>query len=135
MADKPTPTVDVWNKPFWDACKDRRLTMQRCETTGKYWFPPAPVSPFAPRGKWKWIECSGRGTVVSWVVFHQKYFAGFEDELPYNVAMIRLDEGPTLISNIKADNDDIQIGMPVSVTFEKRGEFLIPTFEPGAVEA
>lgn len=129
MAEKPAPVVDVWNKRFWDACRERRVMVQQCATTGRAWFPPAPVSPFAPGGQWDWIACSGRGEVLSFVVFHQKYFAGFADELPYNVAMIRLVEGPVLISNIVGKDTSITVGMPVEVLFEDRGEFTVPVFK------
>lgn len=134
MSEKPEPSVDVWNRPFWDACREKRLTVQRCANTGKCWFPPAPVSPFDPMSDWNWVECSGNAEVISWVVFHQKYFAGFADELPYNVAMVQLEEGPVLVTNIQADNDAVHIGMPVAVTFEDRGDFTVPLFEPRAVQ-
>jgi uncharacterized OB-fold protein len=125
---KPSPTIDVWNKPFWDACASRRLLLQRCGTTGKCWYPPAPNSPYAPRGPWEWSECSGRGTVLSWVVFHQKYFDGFADEIPYAVAMVRLAEGATVLTNIQGDRGSIAVGSPVEVAFEDRGSDVVPVF-------
>lgn len=124
----PEPTIDPWNKPFWDACGQGRLLMQRCRTTGRTWYPPAPVSPFDLDGGWDWVECSGRGTILSWVVFHQKYFAGFADRLPYNCALIELEEGARLISNVDAPNDQVGIGRAVTVKFEPRGAFKVPVF-------
>lgn len=128
MADKPQPIVDVWNKPFWDACRERRLTVQRCEDTSRTWFPPSPVSPFSPDAAWAWVDCSGKGKVLSWVKFHQKYFSGFADELPYNVAMIELAEGAVLISNVLPQDQDLTVGMDVEVVFENRGDFVVPLF-------
>lgn len=124
----PQPTIDVWNNPFWDACGEGKLKMQRCRATGKTWYPPAPVSPFDIRAGWDWVECSGRGTVLSWVVFHQKYFPGFADRIPYNCAMVKLDEGAVIVSNIDAPNDAIRIGQKVAVKFEPRGAFNVPIF-------
>ncbi len=124
----PEPTIDVWNKPFWDACGEGRLIVQRCRGTNKTWYPPSPVSPFDFRAGWEWIECSGRGEVVSWVVFHQKYFAGFADRLPYNCALIQLEEGALVVSNIDAPNDAIRIGQQVAAKFELRGAFNVPIF-------
>ena len=63
-------------------------------------LPPAPVSPFTGRPEWDWITASGRGTLWSFVVFHQSYFAGMKDELPYPVVMVKLDEGPFLLTNL-----------------------------------
>ena len=78
------------------------------------------------------LEASGLGTVTSWVVFHQKYYAGFADELPYNVAMVQLDEGPCIFTNLVGiANDDIRIGQRVRVTFRDANEQVsIPVFEP-----
>jgi uncharacterized OB-fold protein len=127
-ANMPQPALDPWNKPFWDACAEGRLTFQRCNETGKAWYPPSPVSPYEPTATWDWIESTGKGEVLSWVVFHQKYFPGFSDRMPYNVAMIRLDEGPVLLSNILAPNEEIRIGRRVRVQFEQRGEVSVPVF-------
>ena len=126
----PQPAIDNWNRPFWDACAEGILSVQRCRDTGKTWFPPAPVSPFSPKGEWEWIRCSGGAEVLSWVVFHQKYFAGFGDRLPYNVAVVKLDEGALMCTNIDAPNETIQIGQRVQVAFEQRGEVNVPVFKP-----
>jgi len=134
-AAMPQPAIDVWNRPFWDACAEGRLTFQRCKATGKAWYPPSPVSPYDLRAEWEWEDSAGQGTIVSWVVFHQKYFAGFADRLPYNVAIVRLDEGFSILSNIAAPNDTIRIGQRVSLAFEQRGNVNVPIFlpmEPGA---
>ena len=125
---KPEPIVDVWNKPFWDACREGRLVLQRCAATGRCWYPPGPRSPYDQRAAWEWVACSGRGTVRSFVIFHQKYFEGYADELPYNVAMVELEEGATLLSNIRSPNAAVRIGAPVTVAFDDRGAFKVPVF-------
>ena len=125
---KPKPAIDVWNKPFWDACAKHRLLLQRCSETGQCWYPPGPNSPYAPRAKWEWVECSGKGKVLSWVVFHQKYFDSFADELPYAVAMVRLAEGATVLTNIQGKRDSLAVGSPVEVVFDDRGDCIVPLF-------
>ncbi|HSV54297.1 MAG TPA: OB-fold domain-containing protein [Burkholderiaceae bacterium] len=129
---KPLPVIDVWNKPFWDACREHRFVMQRARATGEFWFPPSPVAPGTLSKEWEWAELSGLGTVTSWVVFHQKYYAGFADELPYNVAMVQLDEGPFIFTNLVGIvNEDIRVGQRVRVTFRDASEQVsIPVFEP-----
>lgn len=126
---KPTPLIDVWNTPFWEACKEKRLVLQRCSKTGQCWYPPAPVSPYDPYADWEWVECSGKGEIVSWIIFHHNYFAGFAEEIPYNVTMVRLDEGAVLLTNIIDGNDRLAKGAKVEVAFEDRGEFTVPLFE------
>lgn len=130
MYEKPLPVIDKWNKPFWDACNEDRLTAQRCAKTGRFWFPPAPVSPYSGTSNWTWEALSGQGIILSWVVMHQKYFKGFAEELPYNIVQIELDEGPVLISNlVGVENDNIARGARVSVVFEKATEGLhLPKF-------
>ncbi len=134
LATRPKPLVDNWNRPFWDACREHKLTLQRCKATGQCFFPPAPVSPFTGRPDWEWVTASGKGTVWSWVVFHQGYFAGMKDELPYPVVMVQLDEGPFLLTNVEGmEAEDIAIGQRVSVRFPGGPEgFVLPQFGPEA---
>jgi uncharacterized protein len=132
LQTRPMPTIDNWNRSFWDACRDRRLTLQRCRQTGRCFFPPAPVSPFTGRAEWDWVEASGKGELWSFVVFHQNYFAETADELPYPVAMVKLDEGPFLLTNLDGMTaSDARIGMRVSVRFPGGPDgLLLPQFGP-----
>jgi uncharacterized OB-fold protein len=134
LSTRPKPLVDNWNKPFWDACAEGKLTLQRCRATGKCFFPPAPVSPFTGRPDWEWITASGHGTLWSFVIFHQSYFPEMRDELPYPVVMVKLDEGPYLLTNIDAlKSEDLKIGMRMTVRFPGGPEgFALPQFGPEA---
>ena len=80
---KPLPPLEVWSRPFWDACREQRLIAQRCDVSGEVFFPPAPVSPVTRTEQWSWVELSGLGTVWSWVIMHQRYFKGFAEDVPY----------------------------------------------------
>jgi uncharacterized OB-fold protein len=134
LSTRPKPLVDNWNKPFWAACAEGRLTLQRCKATGKCFFPPAPVSPFTGRPDWEWITASGRGMLWSFVIFHQSYFPGMRDELPYPVVMVKLDEGPYLLTNLDGlEPEDLKIGMRLAVRFPGGPEgFVLPQFGPEA---
>ena len=129
---RPKPKIDNWNKPFWEASKEHKLVLQRCQLTGKCFFPPAPVSPFTGRPEWEWIEASGAGELWSFVVFHQNYFDGMKDELPYPVAMVKLDEGPFLLTNMDGmAASEARIGMRLSVRFPGGPDgFVLPQFGP-----
>ena len=128
---KPLPKIDVWNKPFWDATQEEIFLAQK-DAEGNVWFPPSPVSPFTRSDQWKWVRLSGHGRVASWVVFHQKYFSGFAEDIPYNVALVELKEGPRIITNLVGlANEDIQIGMDVELVFRDATEhFKLPVFQP-----
>ncbi len=132
LATRPKPLVDNWNKPFWEACRQGRLIVQKCGQTGKCFFPPAPVSPFTGKPDWEWITASGKGELWSFVVFHQQYFSGMADELPYPVAMVKLDEGPYMLTNlVDMSADEAKIGMRLSVRFPGGPEgFVLPQFGP-----
>jgi len=115
----PAPVTDRWNKPFWDACRERRLIAQRCLVSGAVWLPPAPVSPITRTDAWEWVQLSGLGRIRSWIRMHKSYFAEFPHTLPYNVIQVALDEGPVIISSMTDPHEaSIAIGMRVSVQFE-----------------
>ncbi len=130
---KPLPEEDKWSGPFYAAALQGKLVMQRCAATGRFFFPPAPVSPYTRDTKWTWEELSGKGRIGSYVVMHQKYFAGFDEEMPYPVIDVDLEEGGArMMSNIVELGDrKLEVGMPVEVVFQKASEeFALPVFRP-----
>ena len=130
QATKPLPHIDRWTRPFWEACRERRLVMQKCGSTGKFWFPPGPVSPFTRTSNWDWSSLSGRGRIASYIIMHQVYFDGFADEVPYSIVQIELAEGPLMISNlVGVPLDRITVGMSVRVVFDAGPDgWTIPKF-------
>ena len=131
---KPLPTITPLNQPYWDGLKNRELRMQRCDGCHKVWYPAAPFCPRCWSRKFTWDKLSGRGRVSSWVVFHQSYFKGFENDIPYNVAEVELDEGPRLMTNlVGVANDDIKAGMAVEVVYDNVTEELtLAKFRPAS---
>jgi hypothetical protein len=71
------------------------------------------------------------------VVFHRAYYPGYADDVPYNTAIIELEEGPRMHTNIVGcANEDIHIGMPVEVVFEPfDDEIALPKFRPTGAPA
>jgi len=129
---KPVPARSPLNAPYWDGLKRHELQLQRCQECGKIWYPPAPFCPECWSRQVTWQTLSGRGKVTAWVVFHQAYFASFTADVPYNVAEVELDEGPRLLTNLVAvDNDDITMDMPVEIVFEDvTAEVTLAKFRP-----
>lgn len=139
MTDKPSrlegvtlPSMTDEVKPFWDAARNHELRMQQCDDCEYVRWVPSPVCPECWSKDYEWTELAGKGTVNSWVIFHKPYYEAFEDDVPYNVAEIELEEGPRYIANIlEVENDDIYTGMPVEVVFEDIQEDLtLPQFKP-----
>jgi uncharacterized OB-fold protein len=116
---KPLPTITEDNRPFWDGARNGRLMMQRCRHCDHTRYPVARICPRCLFAEAEWVELSGRGAIFSYVVFHQVYDKSFKDDVPYNVALIQLDEGPRLFSNIKTvDGAKPKVGDRVEVCFD-----------------
>src|SRR5205085_3839396 len=110
--------------------KRGELLIQRCASCGTLRHPPRPACPSCRSLEWGTQRSSGRGSVHSYVVHHHPPVPGFEP--PYVVAVIELEEGTRLVSNVIAvDPADVKIGMPVEVAFEAvDDELTLPLFRP-----
>ena len=125
--------IDEGNKAFWDACAAGELRMQRCITCGHLRYPISTVCPECLSEDAAWELLSGRGTVVSFCIFRHAYNEAWRDRLPYNVALIQLEEGPRMLSNVHGVSpDEIRVGLEVKVAFEVEQGFSIPVFERAA---
>lgn len=104
---------------------DGRLLFQRCAECGHAWLPPRPECPSCWRPADVWEEAGGAAELISWVVYHRAYSPDFADRLPYNVALVRLAEGPQLVTNLVGveDWDGLGDATPLRLTIETdRGE-------------
>ena len=116
---KPLPHITPLTQPFWDAARAGRLMVQRCDRCGHTRFPPSKICDCCLSDETTWVEVGHQGTVWSVCEFHRAYFRGFEADLPYNVALVRLDDGPRLYTNLVSVHDhEIEIGMRVQAVFE-----------------
>lgn len=126
---KPLPRIDTLNKPFWEAARAEKLVIQACDDCGDVRFPPSPVCPKCLSAAQSWKAASGNGTLKSWVDFHRAYWGGFNGALPYRVCLVRLEEGPLLISNLVGASDAAKLGAAVRVVFEKAtDDITLPKF-------
>ncbi len=128
--NKPLPTLTEDNRPFWDSCKSGRLSFQKCSACGHLRYPISPFCPECLSAEYAWTPVSGRGTVFSYVVFHQAYHPGFKGELPYNVALVQLEEGPRMYGNVVGvPHDAVKIGDALEAVFDAvTPEITIPRF-------
>ncbi|GAA0988412.1 OB-fold domain-containing protein [Acrocarpospora macrocephala] len=126
---RPVPVVTEENRPFWEGLAEGRLLLQRCSGCGHPRYPIALVCPRCLSKEHGWEAMSGRGTVFSSVVFHQVYHPAFADRVPYNVAMVELDEGPLIMTNV-VGTDQVTVGMPVQVIFTAIEGAVIHQFVP-----
>jgi hypothetical protein len=126
------PAVDDGNRPFWDGCREGVLKLQRCGGCGRLRYPVAPVCPHCLSEDARWEAVSGRGEIYSFAVFRHAYNDAWRDRVPYAVALVRLEEGPTLIGDVTGiDPADISVGMLVEAVFERvSDEITVPAFAP-----
>jgi uncharacterized OB-fold protein len=129
---KPLPISSPESQPFWEGCRRHELLIQRCALCHAFWFPPSILCQECLSTEWNWTKTSGRGRVYSFVVFHRIYHTGFASEIPYVVAVVELEEGPRLMSNIiGCDPHTVHCEMPVEVVFEDVSEAVtLPKFCP-----
>ncbi len=128
---KQLPAVTKSNQGFWDAARRHELAAYQCQNCGTYYAQPVTcIKCGAPR--MEWVKVSGRGQVFTFCVYRQSFHPAWQNDIPYNVAYIQLDEGPLLMSSVAGcKNEDIYVGMPVAVTFEDiTPEISLPKFKP-----
>jgi uncharacterized OB-fold protein len=132
--NKPLPKPDPVTKPYWDSVKAHAMQIQKCNDTDQYFFYPRGISPFTGSTNISWEEVSGRGEIYAFTILPTQRSAWPGFEAPYVVAMVELEEGPKLMTNIvnvEADPEHISVGMPVKVFYDDvTDEITLPKFEP-----
>ncbi|MCK9233005.1 MAG: Zn-ribbon domain-containing OB-fold protein [Syntrophales bacterium] len=131
---KPSPVVNPVARPFWDAAWEDQLVLQKCTDCDRFIFYPRLFCPHCHSDNLTWERASGKGTVYSYTVVLNNPPSPFLDDVPYVVAIIRLEEGVQMLSNIVGCKpEEVRCDMPVEVIFEQRGgDFKLPMFQPMA---
>jgi uncharacterized OB-fold protein len=126
----PAPNPSPWSQPFWDAAKAGRLLIQHCKACGRHVFYPRLYCPHCLAPDLGWIEASGRGAIYSFTLVCSNAPSAFAAETPYVVAVIRLEEGVRLLSNVVGcEPDELRCEAAVEVVFERKDErFTLPKF-------
>ena len=128
---RPTlPSITALTRPFWDAAAEGRYLLPRCNACDKHFFRPEVACPHCFATDWRWVEASGRGTLYSYSIVHKAPAPGFA--VPLVFAVVELDEGPCVFSNIVGcTHDDIRIGMRLQVQFDAVAPAIhLPRFHP-----
>ena len=130
MSTKAAPLPTPETQPYWDGCAAGELRLQRCTHCDAHYFPPRPFCPDCLSDEVTWEALSGRGTLHTYVINHRAA-PGFE--APYAIAVVQLEEGPRLMSNIvdvEQTPEALVLDMALEVTFEARGDVHVPLFRP-----
>ncbi|MBI4334401.1 MAG: Zn-ribbon domain-containing OB-fold protein [Chloroflexi bacterium] len=132
---KPMPSPDDDIAPMYEGLKKHEFRLCHCKKCGAWYWPATDCmkhdsEPYL--GNMEWAKASGKGKVFTFNVHYRAFHPGFVDELPYVYAMIELDEGPMITSNIiGCDPKEVKVGMPVEVVFQDiNDQFTLPMFRP-----
>ena len=121
MADHviPAPAQNPESTPFYEAAKEGKFMIRRCNACKKtHWYPRA-VCPFC-FGTTEWEQASGDGIIYSYSPMRR---AG------YTIAYVTLKEGPTMLTNIVGDPDKLSIGQAVKISWTAAADGTpVPTF-------
>ncbi|MHB8511622.1 MAG: bifunctional MaoC family dehydratase N-terminal/OB-fold nucleic acid binding domain-containing protein [Actinomycetota bacterium] len=128
LGQRTPPPMNSDTQFFWEGAKRGELLIQRCASCGVLRHPPRPMCGACRSLEWDSIASTGRGKVFSFVVHHHPPVPGFE--IPYVVALIELEEGTRIVSNvIDVEPGAMQIGMNVEVAFHNSGDVVLPVFK------
>lgn len=131
---KPLPVPTPETQPYWEAAKHHELMLPYCDPCRQFIFYPRPFCPRCFSWRVEWRKLSGRGTLYSYAIQYRAQAPGFQDDVPYITAIVELEEGPRMMSNLVAvepDPHQLQVGMPLEVVFDDvTEEVTLPKFRP-----
>lgn len=127
---RPAPTADERSAPFFDGASRGALVLQRCTNCGDHHFPITEICTNCLQTEMEWVDASGAATLFTFGVMHYLYHPGFAKELPYNVSVVELAEGPRMNASVDAPNEDLEVGMALKVAFDTVDGVAVPIFRP-----
>lgn len=131
-APLPTPMMNQDSEAYWRGVAEGRLLLRTCTTCGKAMFYPRIICPSCGSDRLDWREAAGTGTLYAFSIVHRAPDQAFRARVPYVIALVDLDEGPRMMTNIlECPAEAVRIGMRVAVCFEPRGDNgAVPQFRP-----
>jgi len=117
---EPARTLET--APFWDAIAQGRFVLPHCEECGEYFWYPRRFCPYCSSTSIAWPDVSGRGTVYSYTII-RKGQGPYKELGPYVLAIVELEEGPRLMTNVvAADPETVHVGQAVRVVLDPAGD-------------
>ena len=130
----PRPISPELTQPFWEAAKRHELVMPRCKICDQLFFYPRSECPRCLSTHLEWMRVSGRGRLHTYTVVYQPANAAFRDDTPPIYAVVQLDEGPRMVSNVvQCDIDAVRVDMPLEAIFDDvTPEWTLVKFKPAS---
>ncbi len=118
LATRPLPTVIEDTARFWESCKNHAMELQKCSACDYWRFYPSPVCHSCGSCDYEWLPVSGKGTIWTYTVLYRARGNSFADDMPIAIALIELEEGAFMMSNIiDCQPEDLKIGLPVTIDY------------------
>lgn len=126
--------LDDESAPYWQGCEEGELRLQQCDQCERWQFYPRCICMHCGSISLTWRVASGRAELLSFSVVHRSY-GEFATKVPYVVALVQLNEGPNMVSNVvDCEFGDLAIGMRLSVEFQRRETgTMVPVFVPESI--
>ena len=126
------PVVDDNTREYWEAAKEGKLLIKRCQVCMRAHHYPRPFCPYCWSQDVRWEEASGRAVLYTFSIVQRNDLAPFSDRVPYVAAIVDLEEGPRMMTDIvDVVPEEVRIGMDLRVTFvETAPDVSIPMFRP-----
>jgi len=124
---EPSPEWGEW----WEATRERRLLVQQCARCDRYQHYPRALCIHCGHAELAYREAAGTGTIYSFTVVHRAPGPA-APPVPYAVALVRLAEGPVVLTNVlAADLEALVCDAPVTLAWEPLADGrLLPVFAP-----
>lgn len=127
---KPLPLITEMSKIFYDGCRDGKLLYQKCDDCNETIFFPKHLCTACMGRNLSWEASAGKGKIYSFTVTYEYAPMEFMDSTPYALAIINMDEGFSIMSNIvECDFESLASDMEVEVFFDPvTPEISLPKF-------
>ncbi|GAB2560057.1 Zn-ribbon domain-containing OB-fold protein [Gracilibacillus alcaliphilus] len=129
----PQPTITPISQPFWDYIQEKKFYLQCCQDCHKWVFYPRAHCPDCFGSDLKWQAASGNGKLTTWSVVHRAGHPAWQERAPYVVGIVELEEGPSLLTHLLIDEQDLYYQLPVEINFQSINGFLLPFFQEKGV--
>lgn len=131
---RPLPIPDPVTRPFWESLRAHAIRLQRCGACGRFVYYPRPLCPGCLSSDLVWTPVSGRGAVHAFTIPHRHPNPAFNQAVPYVVALVELDEGARILSNlveVAPTPEAVRVELPVEIVYDDvTAEVTLPRFRP-----
>ncbi|GGF27418.1 hypothetical protein GCM10010954_28100 [Halobacillus andaensis] len=125
----PAPTITPVSQPFWDGIKEGKLVLQKCDSCKEWIFYPREHCPHCFHHSLTWKEATGCGKLKTWSVIHRAGHPAWQERTPYVVGIVELIEGPSLLTHLLLNEEELTHNMDVEMDIQEIGPHPLPFFK------